>query len=169
MANDDIRWHSRVFEVLTWMNDQLESAAWPPHPTTNETPNVGVGNSYDPTKDEYLSAEAIDVVYRVGDNATIEWNRVSPAGRREEFDVDVYVRTNVPGALREDVWARLEALSEVVQSVTYDPATRAFTAPGERPWSIELGGLSRVAPQAWRTDEGWIGDCIVTFTVHTNI
>lgn len=162
MAN---RYHSRVFAVVDWFNEQLTDATWPPHPTTNLTPDVGVGES------NQEGVEHIDVIYRIDDDATMNWVVSSPPGRDEDFAVDVLIRSLWSGVEREVVWARLAEMAEVVQGIVVDPTgtTLQFRAPGEKPWSVNLGGVARVSPQAWRTDEGWVGDCVVTFRVRTRI
>lgn len=161
MAN---RYHSRVFAVLRWFDTQLTESTWPAHPN-GIPPTVGVGDS-DPE-----GVESIDVLFRIEDDATITPVVVSPTGSSEEFTVDVLIRSFWPGVDRTDLLDRLELLAEVTQATVRKPegGQVTFKAPGEAPWSVNLGGVARVAPQAWRTDEGWVGDCVVSFRVHTRI
>lgn len=161
---------SRVFVALERIATDLALATWPPHPVTGEVPTVGVGSSADPRPDETEVGEFVDVVYRVEDDAAIDWTRI--VGRDEQFLIDVYCRSSVPGADRPGTHYRLEALAEVVQGLylSWDATVNrvAFTPP-DFPGVAHLGGLVRVTPQAWRTDAGWAGDCLVTFRVHARL
>lgn len=161
---------SRVFAALAQITADLEAASWPPHPVTGITPTVGVGDNSNPKPGETEVGEFVDVVYRVEDDAAVEWSRVS--GREEQFLVDVEIHSNVTGADRPTVWARLEELAEVVQGLylSWDPVRRKveFTPPAF-PGVARLGGLERVTPQSYRTDEGWAGDCIVAFRIHARL
>jgi hypothetical protein len=164
--------HSSVFGVLAWIADRLERSVWPPHAETQDRPAVGVGDSYRGTP---TGTDMVDVVYRVEDDATIDWVTVSPASRDERFLVDIYIRTMVPGQDRHRAWERLAELADVVQGVFYDPTSGEFTPPGHNSdgtneaWYHPLGGIARVAPQAWPTDQGWVGECTVTVAVATRI
>lgn len=161
------RYHSRVFVAVAQIAADLEAATWPIHDTMG-LPTVGVGDSRNPKPNETEVGEFVDVLYRVEDDASIEWARMSQPGKDERFLVDVYVRSSVAGVDRGDAWSRLEELAEVVQSRYWAPATGTFTPPAF-PGVAPLGGVERVTPQMWRTDEGWAGDCIVTFRIAARI
>jgi hypothetical protein len=166
--------HSSVFGVLAWIADRLEASVWPTHAETQDKPAVGVGNSYIADR-QPVGPDMVDVVYRVEDDATIDWVTISPATRDERFLVDIYIRTMVPGQSRQRCWERLAELADVVQGVFYDPTSGEFTPPGTNPdgvneaWYHPLGGIARVAPQAWPADQGWVGECTVTVAVATRI
>lgn len=158
------RYHSRTFAVLRDISERLDHAPWAPHPTTNRLPVVGIG---DTGAQEF---ETVDVIYRVGDDATIEWARMSQAGRDERFEVDILIRTSVPGNSRTTALDRLEELAEVAQGVFYAPDSGVYLPPGNgEQWASTLGGVNRVTPQLWATDEGWAGDCGVTVRVAVRI
>jgi hypothetical protein len=166
--------HSSVFGVLTWIADRLDRSVWPTHAETLEKPAVGVGAGYQSAP---VGADTVDVVYRVEDDATIDWVTISPASRDERFLVDIYIRSMVRGQDRQRCWERLEELANVAQGVFYDPATLEFTPPGweadgvHAPWYHPLGMIARVVPQAWPEPggEGWVGECTVTVAVATRI
>lgn len=159
-------WSSRVFAAIDQINSDLEGAAWPPHPLTGETPTVGVGDNRTPKPTETEVGEFVDVLYRVEDDAAIEWTRVQ--GREERFLVDIFVRSSFPDQDRPSTWERLGELAEVVQALylSWNSSSRkiVFTPPAF-PGVADLGGLERVTPQMYRTDGGWAGDCIVTFRI----
>ena len=163
------RFHSRVFAAISAIADDLVGATWAPHPVTNLRPTVGVGDSRFPEPNESEVGEFVDVLYRVEDDASVEWGRIQ--GRDESFLVDVFIRSSVAGTDRPTVWARLEQLAGVPQGLYYQlaPTGPATFVPPEFPGVARLGGLVRVTPQVWRTDQGWVGDCIVTFRVHARI
>lgn len=161
---------SRVFEAIAQITADLDGAAWPPHEVTNEKPTIGVGDSQNPQPNETEVGEFVDVLYRVEEDAAVEWSRIS--GREEEFLVDVYIRSSVLGSDRPAAWVRLGQLAEVVQGlyVSWDGTRRqAVFTPPDFVGVAKLGGLVRVTPQMWRTDEGWAGDCIVTFRIHARL
>lgn len=162
---------SRVFDAIAQITADLEGAAWPPHEITGEKPTVGVGSSENPQSNETEVGEFVDVIYRVEDDAAVEVTRIT--GRDEQFLVEVYIRSSVVGSDRPTVWARLRQLAEVVQGmyVAWDATHRklVFTPP-QFPGVALLGGLVRVAPQSYPLpNEGWAGDCIVTFRIHARL
>lgn len=163
------RYHSRVFAAIIRIAADLEQAPWPLHPTTNEVPTVGVGDSQNPKPDETEVGEFVDVIHRVEDDAAVEWARVQ--GRDENFLIEVYIRSSVLGQDRATAWRRLAELAEVPQALYYiiPPTGPAQFRPPQFDGVAALGGLVRVTPQMWRTDSGWAGDCIVTFRISARI
>lgn len=157
-----LRHHSRTFAALRAIADSLEAADWSPHPTTGQWPTVGVG------LDQPGSIETVDVVHQIEDSAAIEWATI-PAGRDERFTVDIVIRSSVPGVDRGAALDRLEGLAETAQTVFVDlTADQPYTPPtfdGVQP----LGGVERVAPAMWRTDEGWVGECVITVRIAARI
>jgi hypothetical protein len=100
----------------------------------------------------------------------IERKRIGVGQTRDEtFDVEVVVRSYVPGRSRGDVFDRLEELADVVQGCVLDHSSGAVTPPGDAAWSVKLGGVTRVTFKLLPLDEGWIGVSTVLFSVHTRI
>jgi hypothetical protein len=160
----EVRFHSRVFAVVRELRRLLADAQWPTHPDTTDAPLVQLGQPGEPHESEHN--EVVGVVNRVTDEATIEWDRQSPGGRRERFTVDVVVRTFVPGVVDQGhVIDRLEVLADVVQGVIYDPATLQFTPiDNTRPWSVQLGGIASVTFDVVPVGtDGWGGIAVVSF------
>lgn len=163
------RYHSRVFAAITQIAADLDVATWPPHPTTGRAPVVGVGDSRNPKPNETEADEFVDVIYRVEDDASITWARIQ--GRDETFLVDVYVRSSVLGQDRAKAWDRLSELAEIPQGMYYviPPTGPAVFAPPVFPGVAKLGGVERVTPAMWTTDQGWFGECIITFRISARI
>jgi hypothetical protein len=159
---------SRVFATFRWVLDELRDREWPANVHTNEKPTVDVGDhDFVPSEE---GAETVGVVQRVDDNAMIERKRIGGDQRRDEtFDVEVVIRSYVPGRTRGDVFDRLEELADVAQGCVLDHSTNAVTPPGDAAWSVKLGGVTRVTFKLLPLDEGWIGVSTVLFSVHTRI
>jgi hypothetical protein len=161
--------HSATVEALIDVSDRLTAAAFPPHPTTARLPKAGAGTDRIETADEW-----IDLATRVQDtNASIEWARIgegAPGRRDERFWIDVHIQSTVPGKSRTEVLERIADLTAVVEGMFYDETTGQHVPVGVgRPWASGLGGIRQVVPQAWRTPEGWIADCVVSVAVAARI
>lgn len=161
--------HSSTVDGLLDVASRIESATWPPHPTTGRVPRVGKENETIDTPDEF-----VDIVARVEDStASVEWARigVGAVGRRDErYWIDVIIVSSVPGKSRVAALERIRDLAEVAEGLFYDASTGAhLPVGGDAPWATDLGGIRQVVPDARREDEGWTAACVVSVAVAARI
>lgn len=161
--------NSSTVDALLDVAARIEGATWPVHPTTGRVPKVGRENETIDTPDEY-----VDIVARVEDStASVEWARVGDGavGRRDErYWIDVVIVSTVPGKSRVAALERIQELTIVAESLFYDPDTGAHIPVGaDQPWSVGLGGVRQVVPDAVRSDGGWIASCLVSVAVAARI
>lgn len=149
------RYPSRVFAFGTALHAALETKTFPTHPGLDDPPSVQF--SHENPNDPVVICVALNA-----DETTSEWRRLSPAGRDETITFDVVAYVNVPGETSAEVWAYLEELAEVIESVVYD-----FDANQVIPLGVDgetLAGLTTGArPFVTPTKEGWIGAVAVPF------
>lgn len=157
------RRHSTVFDALRATRDRLAEASWPLHPTAG----TKVGLSFGTAPPEY-TGEAVFVRMRVEQDASIAWTQVSPGGRTETYELAIEIGSYVPGRTEDDVLDRLQVLSDTAQGQFYDPDTLTFRPP-QFDGVMMLGGVGRVVPDLWQSDEGRQGDCLIGLTVVARI
>lgn len=157
-----VRYHSRVFVATRTVRNQIDAAAFPPHPATAITPTTSAAEIGRDNPGEWVT-----VVNEVGEDGEIRWVTM-PTGRQEEFLLRVGISSNVPGVADTDVEDRLEVLAEVVQALWMDPATGVFTPP-PFPGVFELGGVSQVQYAIWPTDQGFAGSAELVVRVTARI
>lgn len=160
---------SSTVEALLDVSNRLTSAPFSPHPTTGRVPKSGVETDVGDNLDEW-----IDLATRVDDTtASIEWARIgdgAPGRRDERYWIDIHIGSNVPGLSRADALERIGELTAIVEDLFYDPTSGDLIPVGEGlPWATALGGVRQVVPQAWRIDQGWIADCVVSVAVAARI
>lgn len=149
-----------TFAVAKQVADDMDAAAFPPHPVTGELPRVSIGA---PSTE---AAEQIVIRIRTSeDAATTEW--ASMRDRDERYIVDVWVLSEVRGVEWPEMWERLADLTGVVLATYTDPATGGFTPPGgldaegANQFGVWTGDITAEEHDQWGTDEGWAGQCRV--------
>ncbi len=158
------RRHSTVFDVLEAIQVALSGAPLPPHPTTGKLPQVG-----QVTAAPERGYERIGLDLQVKDDARITWVTIG-AGRRDEiYALDIFVMSRVPGKTDLDVLRRLAELTDVVQDVFFDPVDGSFAQWTDAPWFSKRGGVRRVTANVDATDEGIIGQAVLSVDVYTRI
>lgn len=151
------RYTSRVFEFGTALHTALDAATWPAHPVTAILPTVGFGETF-----EISGGETVALALNP-ERSLIEWKRVSPPGRDESVGFDVVVRSNVTLATSAEVWARLEALADVVQSTVFNTVSQTVNPLGVD-GEVLYGLAGQVLPDVWPVANGHAGATVVSFT-----
>ena len=149
---------SRQFAAIRALRARLGEQAFPAHHVTGDPVRLPVGfTAVLPD----VGAERIGITLNLDETST-EWMRVGPAGRDEEFAVDVWISTNLPGQDDVAVFDRLEQLSEVVQLCTYDEITqrvRKLDYPGE----VESARVGAHRFVIVGSGDGFAGQAVVSF------
>jgi hypothetical protein len=162
--------YSSVVRALLWVSDRLEEHDWPSHPETTDRPAVGVGDSW---QGEPSGNETVDVVYHLDDEASIEWATIC-ASSDETFMIDIYMRSMVHGVERRQAAERVDELIEAV-FLAFTNAEGNFTPVGwsadgvHASWYQPIGRISSAVPNFWPTDQGWVGEAVVTVACRTRI
>lgn len=155
------RYTSRVFVIGEALRTALAAKTFSAFQGRTPVPTMG---AVDPDQDR----EQIGVNLNP-DETIAEWVNLSPAGRDEAVVFDVVHWLGNPNIKSpDDVWQRLEAVAEVIQSVTYDTVTETVTALGYS-GEIREGRVRSVRPEVGPRDGGWIGRCTVTFEFRSRI
>jgi hypothetical protein len=114
-----------------------------------------------------VGSERIGIVLNPDETRT-EWTRLNPPGRDEEFVVEVWISTVLPG--QDDVAAfdRLEQLSDVVQLCVYDRHTQQVRKLGfDGEVEVARVGAHRFA--IFPSGDGFGGQAAVAFHFTTRI
>lgn len=141
---------SRVFACWRHLHAVLESVEWPAHPVTGERPPVMFGDAAE------VPNECLIVVGVPIDRPNQEFVTFGAPSKDEDFTLQVYVATRVPGRDREETFARLEELCDLIQTTLRDSTTgrpagiSASAVPG-----LIWHHVARVAPQLFPTTEGF--------------
>lgn len=158
---------SHVIDAMIDVAERLEAAAWPIHDTTARPPKVGAETEAIETPDEW-----VDISSRTDDNSSIEWVRIGndAKGRRDErFWIDVLIESSVPGTSRIVALQRLNVLKAVVEGMFHDDNGNLLPVGVSEDWAVNLGGVRQVVARADRTDEGYVGACIISIAVAARI
>jgi hypothetical protein len=151
---------SQIGAAVEAMYLLLKDRGLPEHPVTGEVPQVLLG--WDPMDSV---AEYVTVVTSP-EQTLNEWARMGPAGRDEEFVIDVLVRSQVPAEFDElQAWHRITDLVVEVQKGLYrvsdgKPVSLGF--PNER----RTGRAQAVDQRLELVDSSWVGRGIVR-TAHS--
>lgn len=149
------RYTSRVFVVGSALLADLQALTIPAFQT--RVPPVRFGDT-DPDKGN----EIIGVIVSP-DPPQAEWARMSPAGRDETLVFDVVHRMLNPNVKTPaDVWARMAAVADLIQSVTYNTVTERLVALGFN-GEVHAGKVVSVTPQVGPIEGGWGGVCTIRF------
>jgi hypothetical protein len=155
---------SRQFAAIRALRARLGEQSFPPHPTTGAAVVVPVGYTAELPD---LGSERLGITLDL-DEAATGWARVGPAGRDEEFIVDVWFATMLPGQDDEQVFDRLEVCSGIVQLSVYDEyaqKVRPLGFDGE----LESGRVSAHRFAIWGAGDGFVGQALVSFNFKTRI
>lgn len=149
------RYTSRVFVIGEALKTALVAKTFTAFQGRTPVPTMG---AVDPDQDR----EQIGV--NLNPNETLnEWVNIGPAGRDETVVFDVVHWLGNPNIKTpDDVWQRLEAVADVIQSVTYNTVTETVTALGYS-GEIRAGRVRSVRPAVGPGPSGYVGHCIVTF------
>lgn len=158
----ETRYHSRTYAGMKTVAQALEAASFPL--LQGITPKVIYG---DPFGVQDGTREMIGVRITINDDA-ISWERLGPAGRDEQFTVEVIIATMVPGRTGGQVVDRLEELSQVVEGLLYDVVAQEST-PLALPGITNLSMVASVAPDVQATDEGYVGMSTVRLMIRSRI
>jgi hypothetical protein len=155
------RYTSRVFVIGEALRTALAAKTYPAF--QGRVPVVTMG-AVDPDQDR----EQIGVNLNPDDSLN-EWVNLGPAGRDEAvvFDV-VHLLMNPNIKTPDEVWQRLEAVADIIQSVTYDTVTETVTALGYS-GEIREGRARSVRPQVGPGEHGYVGSCVVSFEFRSRI
>lgn len=158
------RYTSRVFAAGRALFESVQSAVIPPHPVTNETPDVCFG---DEAPDAGAERIAISLDVEETENA---WARLSPPGRDEPmvFVIVTFSYVPVPEQTTLDVWDRLDVLSGAVEDRLYDRTQRRLIELGFD-GEVPTGRVSSVAPIVFPTPQGPMGRVVHTVRLLANI
>lgn len=120
------------------------STLWPAHPVTGHVPVVVWGD------DVEIFDEAVFVLGEVPVGSQIEWATYGAPSMTERFTLRVFIGSKVPGTKREEAFARLKQLVQVVETALRDQTTGrpagGFSAsvPGVLQWRV-----ARITPRMW--------------------
>jgi hypothetical protein len=156
------RFHSRTYAALKTVAQALEAQTFPQ--LQGISPKVIYG---DPFGVQDGTRELIGVRITINDDA-ISWERLGPAGRDEQFTVEVVVATMVPGRTGSQVVDRLEELSKVVEGLLYDVTSQQST-PLALPGITNLSMVASVQPDVQAGDEGYVGMSTIRLMIRSRI
>lgn len=155
------RYTSRVFVIGEALKTALAGKTFSAFQDRTPVPTMG---AVDPDQDR----EQIGVNLNPDETLT-EWVNMGPAGRDETIVFDVVHWLGNPNIKTPDaVWQRLEAVAEIIQSVTYNTVTETVTALGYS-GEIREGRVRSVRPQVGPAEHGFIGSCVVSFEFRARI
>jgi hypothetical protein len=150
-----------IFDAWRSLAAMLEDATYPPHPVTGTQPSVGLGLTDD------RDAELVRVVTALPSASDEEWRTMGGVGKREEYGVQVAIVSAVAGTDVEPAVDRLQELVDATVAALRDldtgagqPAELNPSDPGRGWWSI-----SGIEPTVSPSDEGWVGEAVITVRV----
>lgn len=155
---------SRVFACWEHLHSIVAGAAWTPHPMTGEVPPVLFGDAVE------VPNECVIVVGVPADRPTADWATMGTPSQDEDFTLQVWVSTRVPGLDRQAAFARLEELCDLIQTVLRDPVTGrpagGFTTAVE---GVLWHRVTSVAPQLLPMTEGFGGFADIDISFHARL
>lgn len=155
------RYTSRVFVIGEALKTALAAKTFAAFQGRTPAPTMG---AVDPGQER----EQIGVNLNP-DETLNEWVNMGPAGRDETVVFDVVHLLMCPNIKTPDeVWQRLEAVAEIVQSVTYNTVAETVTALGFT-GEIRDGRARSVRPEVGPTSTGYVGRCVVSFEFRARI
>lgn len=157
------RYTSRIYAVWKALHEALSFAEF--SPANGQSPVILFGDPFGETES---GREWIGIVFDI-ENADREWARMSPAGRDENFTVQVVVRSEVPGRTGAEVVDRLEELTNTIEGLFYDTETRAVADPLSVAGVVNLSRVGTPRPEVRATDEGYEGVAVVPISIQTRI
>lgn len=156
----NVRRSSTVFDVVLAMRRQVTIASLPLD-LFGERPEI---TSATPGEE---FREAICVVPSV-DDTFAEWRRMGPGGRDEVYRVDIVTRLYTPGNTDDQCIERLGEITDALEQIWHDPATRKFTPPPVEGVQL-LGGVVGVTFQVAPYTEGFVGESTIRFEISARI
>jgi hypothetical protein len=152
---------SRVFDGTLAVYDRLVELAaangFPPHDVLGTRPKVLISGERFEDLSEYV------VVALMDDPSSSDWVLLGPASKEERFVVDVGIWSAVPSEYSpRNAVLRLEALADVVQSITWDAATNKPKAVGFRN-ERRVGSWQYARFRLDPSDNGMLGQAHVRF------
>jgi hypothetical protein len=143
---------TRVFACWRHLHSLIDAASWPPSARADRSPAVIFGDFADPP------LEAVIVIGVPTDRPNAEWATYGAPSQDEQFVLQVWISTRLPGMENLEALDRLEALCDVVQGELRDQTTGRpkgdFNAviPG-----VISHAVTQISPTIFPTKEGFCG------------
>jgi hypothetical protein len=155
-----------VFACWEALHEVLNAAGWPAHPTTGAVPEVTFGGRRDDVDEMVILPGRT-----LNDQAAQSWVTSGRPSKGEEFSLDVWIFTEVPGCSSLDAQRRLRDLVAVVECALRDQTTGM--PAGDLLDSIDglwQWGVADIVPVVGPLgDEGFGGSCRIEIEFKTRL